>query len=191
MKVISLISLFILLSISHAKEVSLTPFVVKFLPQINQELLKPITYSKTIKGVEVSFTINFNNLTKENINATLEQSDLIHLKIIDLKAEGKPKLKAKISRLPMTVTGKVEIKTTIDMKLKIGTKVSDGKKVTTAEISYFKTDTNIVLISGKFKINVFNEAYDDIKKIIEQQIADRFIQKELQKIIDKNIDKIF
>ena len=191
MKVISLISLFILLSISYEKEVSLTPFLVKFLPQINQELLKPITYSKTIKGVEVSFTINFNNLTKENINATLEQSDLIHLKIIDLKAEGKPKLKAKISRLPMTVTGKVEIKTTIDMKLKIGTKVSDGKKVTTAEISYFKTDTNIVLVSGKFKINVFNEAYDDIKKIIEQQIADRFIQKELQKIVDKNIDKLF
>ena len=189
MKIISLISLFILLSISYAKEVSLTPFVVKFLPQINQELLKPITYSKTIKGVEVSFTINFNNLTKENINATLEQSDLIHLKIIDLKAEGKPKLKAKISRLPMTVTGKIEIKTTIDMKLKIGTKVSDGKKVTTAEIEDFKTDTNIVLVSGKFRINVFNEAYDDIKKIIEQQIADRFIQKELQKIVDKSIDK--
>ena len=189
MKSISLISLLILFSLNYAEEVSLTQFVEKFLSKINQELSKKIGESKSFGKIDTLYSITFDILTEDNFKAVVEKPDLIYLKITDFKAKAEARMKTKISFVPIEIKGEGEVKTNVDAKLKIETKDLDGKNVTTATIIDLKTDTDLILVFDKFKINVFDGVFDFLKKLIEQQVLDRFLQKELQKIVNKNIDK--
>ena len=190
MKSITLISLLALLSLSYLTEVSLASFVEKFLAKINEELSKKIEDSNKFGKVETSYTITFDNLSQDNFKAVLEEPNLIHITITDFKAKAEAKMEAKISFVPIKLSADGEVTISVDAKLKIETKEVDGKKVITGTLSDLKTDTNLALNFGKFKYNIFEGAFSSLKKLLEQKIGDRFLQKELQKIIDKSIDKL-
>ena len=190
MKSITLISLFIVFSLSCANEVALTYLVKKFLPKINEELKKPIEAKKSLGKAEASAKINFEELTEENVVAILEKSNLIHLTISNLKAEAEAQFKTKVLGKSINATAKGEIKTTIDMKLEIGTKVSDGKSTLAATITYLKTDSDLSLIFGKVELKLFNKITEPLKKVVQEKIIDKFAQKLLQEKIDKSIDEL-
>ena len=190
MKSITLITLLSLLSLSYLTEFSLGPFVEKFLTKINEELSKKIEDSNKFGKVETSYTITFDNLSQDNFKAVLEEPNLIHITITDFKAKAEAKMEAKISFVPIKLSADGEVTISVDAKLKIETKEVDGKKVITGTLSDLKTDTNLALNFGKFKYNIFEGAFSSLKKLLEQKIGDRFLQKELQKIIDKSIDKL-
>ena len=186
MKPLTLISLFILLSLNYGKDIPLTFLVEKFLPKINQELQKPIS----IGGSDTSATITFKDLTQDNIAVVLEESSLVHLTVSNLIANVKATFKKKILGKKMSATAKGEVKISVDLKLKIGTKTENGKTIPTATITDFKTDTDLSLIFGDFKVKLFNKVTEPLKKEIEGKILNKLAQNELQKLIDDNIEEL-
>ena len=191
MNSLTLFSLLILLSFTFEKEIPLTPFVIKFLPKINELVTTPLEATKSFKLGTATATITFREITQENVVAILEQSDLVHLTINNFKADAKGNFKTKkIFGKSISVTLKGEVNTNIDLKFKVGTKVVDGKSVFTATITYLKTDTDISLLIAKSKVNITEAISEDIKKEIEEKILDAFLQKKLQKVIDKAIQNL-
>ena len=190
MKQITLISILALISLSYLTEVTLAPFVEKFLKKMNEELSKKIEGGKKFGKVDTSYSITFDNLTENNFKAVLQQPDLIHITITDFKAKAEATMRAKVSIIPtIKVSADGEVRVSAEADIKIETKEVDGKKVKTGTLSGLKTNTNLALNFGKFKYDVFQGPYSSLKKLLEQKVGDRFLQKELQKIVDKSIDK--
>ena len=191
MNSITLFSLFLLLSFTFEKEIPLTPFVIKFLPKINELVTTPLEATKSLKQGTATATITFREITQENVAAVLEQSDLVHLTINNFKADAKGNFKTKkILGKIISITLKGEVNTNIDMKFKIGTKIVDGKSVFAATITYLKTDTDLSLNIGNNKVNITGVISESIKTEIEEKILDVFLQKKLQTVIDKAIENL-
>ena len=186
MKSLTLISLFILLSLNYGKDIPLTPLVIKFLPKINEELQKPISIGKS----DASITITFKDLTQDDIAVVLEESSLVHLTVSNLIANVKANFQTKVLGKKISASTKGEIKISVDLKLKIGTKNADGKTIPTATITYFKTDTDLNLIFRDLKVKLFNKVTEPLKKEIEGKILDKIAQNKLQKLIDDNIEEL-
>ena len=190
MKSITFLSLLILFSLSFENEIPLTPFVIKFLPKINELVTTPLVATKSFKKTTATASITFRELTQDNIVAILEQSDLVHLTVTNVKADAKAQLKTKILGKTLSITLKGEVDTNIDMRFKVGTKKVDGKSVFTATITEFKTSTDVKLNIGKIKLNLFKLVPKDLKTLLEEKILDRFLQKKLQTVVDAAIEKL-
>ena len=190
MKSITFLSLLILFSLSFENEIPLTPFVIKFLPKINELVTTPLVATKSFKKTTATASITFRELTQDNIVAILEQSDLVHLTVTNVKADAKAQLKTKILKKTLSITLKGEVDTNIDMRFKVGTKKVDGKSVFTATITEFKTSTDVKLNIGKIKLNLFKLVPKDLKTLLEEKILDKFLQKKLQTVVDAAIEKL-
>ena len=190
MKSITFLSLLILFSLSFENEIPLTPFVIKFLPKINELVTTPLVATKSFKKTTATASITFRELTQDNIVAILEQSDLVHLTVTNVKADAKAQLKTKILGKTLSITLKGEVDTNIDMRFKVGTKKVDGKSVFTATITEFKTSTDVKLNIGKIKLNLFKLVPKDLKTLLEEKILDKFLQKKLQTVVDAAIEKL-
>ena len=190
MKSVTFLSLLILFSLSFENEIPLTPFVIKFLPKINELVTTPLVATKSFKKTTATASITFRELTQDNIVAILEQSDLVHLTVTNVKADAKAQLKTKILGKTLSITLKGEVDTNIDMRFKVGTKKVDGKSVFTATITEFKTSTDVKLNIGKIKLNLFKLVPKDLKTLLEEKILDRFLQKKLQTVVDAAIEKL-
>ena len=191
MKSITFLPLLILFSLSLEKETPLTFLVVKFLPKINGLVTTPLTFTKSIKKFNVTASIAFREITQNNVFAVLENSDLVHLKIYNFTADLEARIKYKLLGFPIILTGKGLVDTNVDMKFKVETKKVDGKSVLTATITDLKTNTNLTLIAGEKNIDLTKVISEELKKEIEEKILDVYLKKQLQKLLDKTITKLF
>ena len=109
MKSITFLSLLILFSLSVESDLPLTSFVELFLPKINEFLTKPFTFTKSIKGVNFTASMSYKEISKDNVVAVLEQSDLVHLTISNFTSETEGKINGKIWFIPININVKEKL----------------------------------------------------------------------------------
>ena len=200
MKLISLVSLLILLSLNHASEevssFKLNSFTSFFYSYLNN-LLKPITVRKIYKrcgevSTDDSISVLFRHVYSKDINVDLENNE-IHLRVSNLTAITSAKFFYKEVRFfcqnppPFFSNFKIskgegKIKMDIDLKLKL---VNKGTDMTEIEITYFRINYDLNNIFGDAKNPAFY-----LKKEVENKILDKMSKIEFQKIFDKIVQKL-
>ena len=207
MKSITLISIFILLSFSHSSTVSdinLSSLVTLFLPDINNALKQPISAGTSFGPLSASVNVYFDKVEQKNIYVAVE-SDQIHLKVSNFIARPYAELKlfrwvkifkkipiigkilAKVIKKFTTLNTNGIVKATIDLKFKLVTK---SRGMPGVEITYFRTNTDMSFFFGPARVYPFRGILSPIKSIIERKILDKVGKRELQKIADKNVQKL-
>ena len=133
--------------------------------------------------------MSYREISKDNVVAVLEQSDLVHLTISNFTSETEGKINGKIWFIPININVKEKIDTSIDMRFKVGTKKVDGKRVFTATITEIKTSTDLTVIFGEKIMSMASDIPKNIKKEVDK-FLDILFKKALQKIMDKTIEKL-
>ena len=185
MKSITFLSLLILFSFSVESDLPLTSLIELILPKFNEFLTKPITFTKSVKDVNFTASMSYREISKNNVFAEFEQSNLVHLKVSNFTSQIEGAINGKVLIFPLNFNVKEKVDTSIDMKFKIGTKMVGDKRSLTATLTDFKTHTDLTPILGE-KIMSFAS---DISKAVDE-ILDVIFKKQLQKILDKTIKKL-
>ena len=181
MKLITLISLYILFSGNYGEEVN-------YSPEFNQELEKPIT----IEGSNAAATITFKKINLQNEDIRFGLEDIIYLTLKDIKANVKSKFKIKTLFGKRNASAKGEIKITINMTFKDEYKnPSDDGKYFKATMTDLKIDIDLNSVYGDLKDKRFNKVAESLKKQIKEQILKKFEQKKLEKIIVSDFEGFF
>ena len=206
MKQIALISILILLSFTHSfkiSDINLTSLTSLFLPDLNN-LLKPISASKSAGPLKASVNVNFNKINQKDIYVGLESSE-IRIRISNFVAESKAELEtfrwvkiikkipiigkliSKVVKKTTSVSAKGKIKTTIDLKFKLVLKDTGMPGI---EITYFRTNTDLSFIFGNAKVSPFSGIISPIRKEVEKKILDKLAKTKLQNLVDKIVNKL-
>ena len=181
MKLITLISIIVLLSVNSGVDVD-------YSPEFNKELEKPITIERS----DAAATITFKSINSGNVDIGFEGAEIFRITIKDIKADVQSKFKIKRFLKKISASRKGEIKITIDMTFKDEYKDgSDDGRYFKATMTNLKIDTDLSSVYGDFKDKRFNKISESVKKQIEEQILSKFEQKKLEKIIVDDFEGLF
>ena len=189
MKSITFLSLLILFSFSVESDLLLTSLIELILPKFNEFLTKPITFTKSVKDVNFTASMSYRGISKNNVFAEFEQSNLVHLKVSNFTSQIEGAINGKVLIFPLNFNVKEKVDTSIDMKIKVGTKSAHDKMAFTATITDFKTHTDINAVFGDIILKYAKSIAEYISKGVDE-ILDVVFKKQLQKIMDKTIEKL-
>ena len=178
MKLITLISLFILLSVSYELD---------YTQEFDKELQKPIT----IEVSDASATITFKALNIENIHTVPDTTnDAAYITIKDIKADVKSKFKVK-RLFTRHASTKGEIKITIKTGFKVEYKDGSADGIFfKATMNDFKIDVDLNSVYGSLS-KKFKKVAESLKNQIKEQILIKFERKKLEKILINDFKGLF
>ena len=195
MRTITIISLLVLLSFSYEAESPLVPFIRNFLLRLNQHLSEPIKASEKENRKKVLIKVTFKEITENDVIYSLEENNLIHLEIPNIKANAEGSfITSTRKKDPVIFSIKGEVITSINMKLAIDTEFpieGDSQRKIQVRITDLTTSTNLNSDYDKYNNVEYSEMYKKLKKKVEEQIYALISEKQLKKLTNKSFENIY